>query len=87
MRSLLAHLLPLAVSILVLATAWLSARPASADGPLPPPPTPDRAFYVARLADWIDKRCADCHRSGGRAFPLTPARAAASRDARLRLDF
>ena len=29
---------------------------------IPPPPGPDEAFYVERVAPWIEAECARCHR-------------------------
>lgn len=54
---------------------------------LPPPPKPDRAFYAARLAPWIEAQCASCHRAGAGTFALEPLRAGAADEDRRATDF
>jgi hypothetical protein len=39
--------------------------------PLPPPPGPDRAFYVARLGAFVEAKCTACHREGGGRLQLS----------------
>lgn len=63
----------------VLLAPWLGApRRGEAAPPrkeLPPPPAPDRAFYVERVAPWVEQHCDRCHRvEGGGSFLLAPRR-------------
>ena len=39
---------------------------------LPPPPPPSYAFYVERVAPWVEEHCAPCHRTGGGDLRLAP---------------
>ena len=57
--------------LLALACLGLDSLQARDDDPLPPPPGPDRAFYVARLGAWVEAKCATCHRDGGGRLRLT----------------
>ncbi len=55
------------LAVLPAALVWAKAK----DQFLPPPPGPDRDFYVARMAPWIEANCAACHRRpGAGAFRL-----------------
>jgi hypothetical protein len=47
---------------------------------LPEPPAPDRAFYVERIAPWVEEHCARCHRGAGAGtFALTSLEEASER--------
>ncbi len=55
---------------------------------LPPPPAPDRDFYVQRIAPWVEANCAECHRRGGAgAFRLQDPQDGVSDERRRRADF
>lgn len=83
-----------AVGLLALGALALSLEalsPQARAGPprkeLPPPPVPDRDFFVARVAPWIEQRCAVCHRAGAGTFALEPVAAAEPDEQRRRRDF
>jgi hypothetical protein len=71
----------LGVGALALAAGALSSALA---GPpkseLPEPPAPDKAFYVERIAPWVEEHCARCHRGAGAGtFALTSLEEASER--------
>lgn len=78
---------PRLLALGVLVAALWSGRGVAAGPTLPPPPSPDRAFYTARLASWVEAKCVECHRTGGGALRLTPPREGLTEEARRRLDF
>lgn len=73
---------PLLVAALL---GWVAVR-ALAD-PLPPPPTPDPAFYAKHIAPWIETSCAACHRGGSSGFALPERGPAGDVAAGRRADF
>lgn len=76
----------LAASLLVVVLATGEAGPPSKE--LPPPPAPDRGFYVHHVAPWIDAHCARCHRAeGAGAFLLAADAPGQSEQARREADF
>ena len=64
-----------------------SVRAGPKDKFLPPPPGPDRDFYVERIAPWVEEQCASCHRRGGGALLLQPDDGRLSETKRRRADF
>lgn len=64
-----------ALAVASLIGLWGTARAK----PMPPPPAPDRAFYLQHLATWVEANCVSCHRVGGGALRL-PAPAAGLSD-------
>jgi hypothetical protein len=85
-RSALAALAILGVGVLGTWGAAVCAGPR--DLFLPPPPGPDRDFYLQRLAPWIDEQCATCHRGAGAGgLVLAPDGPGVDVAARRRADF
>ena len=70
-----------------LALAWPPAGVGAKEAFLPPPPGPDRDFFVRHIAGWMEANCATCHRSGAGAFRMAPLDSTQSEEARRRLDF
>ena len=63
-------LLLMAVAALVGGLARTDAGDLPAELPLPP--APDLAFYMKRVAPFVEASCASCHREGGGRFRLPP---------------
>jgi hypothetical protein len=76
----------LGATLLVVVFAVGEAGPPTKE--LPPPPAPDRGFYVHHVAPWIDQHCARCHRAeGSGSFLLAPEMPGQSEEARRQADF
>jgi len=54
---------------------------------LPPPPAPDREFYVKHIAPFMEAHCAVCHRRGGGTFRMLRLDAGLNERMRRHADF
>ena len=54
---------------------------------LPPPPAPDREFYVKHIAPFMEAHCAVCHRRGGGTFRMVRLDAGLNERMRRHADF
>jgi len=80
------------VSILLVAALGFALAVTASAGPkdkfLPPPPGPDRDFYVKHIAPWVEQHCIACHRGvGGGALAFVQPSEGLSELKRRRADF